>query len=150
MLHSRIAAIRANRTFVRYRLAEIDAGIPEAVHAGKYLSPDHAAQGLVTRISTAIIDVARIDCSDNTILIQRNPCVTECSLVAVRTRDIVLGASLDPLHRAATSFFRCKGANRHLRITGDLDAEAAADIKCLDANSVDGNSEMRRDELYRE
>jgi len=130
------------------RLAEIDAGIPEAVHAGKYLSPDHAAQGLVTRISTAIIDVARIDCSDNAVLIERHPCVTECSLVAVRTRDVVLGASFDPFDGAPTGFFRCKRANRHLRITGDLDAEAAADIKCLDANSVDRDAKMRRDELH--
>src|SRR6266446_9768733 len=87
MLHSRIAAIRANRTFVRYRLAEIDAGIPEAVHAGKHLRPDHAAQWLIARISTTIIDVARINCGDNAVLIERHACVTERSLVAVCARD---------------------------------------------------------------
>src|SRR5713226_2601084 len=150
MLLSLIAAIRANWTFIRYRLAEIDAGIPEAVDAGKNLRPDHAAQGLITWISTTIIDMARINCGDDSILIQRHARVTERPFVAVRTRDVVLGTSLDPLHRAATGFFRCKRANRHLRITGDLDPEAAADIKCLDANPVDWNSEMRRDELYRE
>src|SRR6266436_2706422 len=142
MLHSRIAAIRANRTFVRYRLAEIDAGIPEAVHAGKHLRPDHAAQRLISWIGTAIIDVARVDCGDNTILIQRHPCVTECSLVAVRTRDVVLGASFDPFDRAPTGLSPCERANRHLRITGDLDPEAAADIKCLDENSVDRDAKM--------
>src|SRR5260370_205934 len=58
MVNSGIGAIGANRTFVRYRLAEIDAGIPEAVDAGKHLRPDHAAQGLITRICAAIINVS--------------------------------------------------------------------------------------------
>src|SRR5258708_5706669 len=150
MLHSGIAAVRTNWTFVRYRLAEIDARIPEPIHARKYLRPDHAAQWLITWISPAIIDMARVDRGDHAILIQRNPCVAERPFVAVCTRDVVLGASLDPLHRAAAGFFRCKGTNRHLRITGDLDAKAAANIKRLNADPVDWNAEMRRDELHRE
>src|SRR5260370_19144021 len=51
MLHPRIAAVRTNRAFIRYRLAEIDAGIPEAVDAGKNLGPDYPAQTLITRIA---------------------------------------------------------------------------------------------------
>src|SRR5260370_23487888 len=57
--------------------------------------------------------------------------------------------SLDPLHRAAAGFFRCKGTNRHLRITGDLDAKAAANIKRLNADpeKAGGRSEEHTSEL---
>src|SRR5258708_33998741 len=150
MLDSGIAAVRTNWALVRYRLAEIDACMSEAVYSRKNLRPDHAAQWLITWISPAIIDMARVDCGDKAILIHRNPCAAERPFVAVCTRDVGLGASLAPLHRAAAGFFRCKGTNRHLRITGDLDAKAAANIKRLDADPVDRNAEMRRDELHRE
>src|SRR5260370_29487840 len=103
------------------------------MHGRKYVRPDHAAQWVITWISPAIIDMARVDCGDNAILIQRNPWVAERPFVAVCTRDVVLGASLDPLHRAAPGFFRCKGTNPHLRITGDLDAKTAATNKPLNA-----------------
>ena len=140
VLHPRIAAIRANRTLVRYRLAEIDARIPEAVDAGKNLRPDHAAQWLIARIGTAIINVAGVDCHDDSVFVQSDTRVAECPLVAVCARDVVLGARLDPLHRAAARFFRRQRANRHLRVTGDLDPKAAADVESLNPNPVDGGT----------
>ena len=45
------------------------------------------------------------------------------------------------------AFLRSQGADRHLRIAGDLDAEAATDIGGLDANAVDVNLQMRGQKL---
>src|SRR6266852_5622826 len=105
MLHPRVATVWSHGTFVGYRLAEIDARIPEAVNTRKNLCPDHATEGLIARIGTTIINVARVDRGDDAIFVQCHSRVAEGPLVAVRARDDVLGARLYPLDGAAAGFF---------------------------------------------
>src|SRR6266513_1833574 len=59
MLHAGISAIGTDGAFVGYCLTEINAGILEAIYAGKNLRPDHAPEWLVSRICAAIVDVPR-------------------------------------------------------------------------------------------
>ena len=147
VLHAGVAAIGADRTFVGDRLREIDARILEAINAGKHLRPDHAAQRLVARIGAAVVDVAGREGGDHAVLVEGDSSVAESSLIAVGARSDVLGARFHPLDRASAGFSRGQRAHRHLRIAGDLDAEAAADVGSLDADAVDVHVQMRGQKL---
>ena len=83
MLHARITAIGPHRTFIRNRLREINSCIPEAINAGKNLRPDHAPKRLVTRVAPTIVDMARGNCRNHSILVQRHARIAESALVAV-------------------------------------------------------------------
>ena len=91
-----------------------------------------------------------IDGGDDAILVERDARIAESALVAVGARNHVLGAGFNPLDRASASFPRSQRAHRHLRIAGDLDAEAAADIEGLHADLVDVYVQVRRQELDRQ
>src|SRR5581483_6749815 len=147
MLHARISAIRADRTLVGHRLCEVNARTLEPINSRKYLRPNHAAERLIWRIGSAIVDMARRNSRDHAILVQSNPRVPKGALVAVRARCHVLGPGLHPLDRAASGFLRGQRTYRHLRIAGDLDSEAAADVGCLDANLVYVDVQMRGKKL---
>src|ERR1700751_1739205 len=147
MLHARIATIGAYGTFIRDRLAEIDAGILETVNTREYLGPDHASEWLVAGIGAAIVDVAGRDRGDHAVLVECDPRVAGSALVAVGARGHWLGTRLDPLNRTAAPFSGGEGAYRHLRLAGDLEAKPAADIEGLDANAVDVNVEVRSQKL---
>src|SRR5580698_9569435 len=104
MLHTGVPAVGADGAFVGDGLREINAGILEAIHAGKYLRPNDAAQRFVARIGAAIVNVARGDGSDHTVLVEGDAGVAESSLVAVGARSDVFGPRLHPFHRASVSF----------------------------------------------
>src|SRR5438132_13063553 len=57
VLHPGVSAVWTDGAFVGYCMTEINAGILEAIYAGKNLRPDHAHEWLVCRISGAIVDV---------------------------------------------------------------------------------------------
>ena len=143
MLHARVAAVRTDGTLIGHSLREINACILEPVDSRKDLRPDDAPQRLVTRVGTAVIDVPRSDRGDDAIFIQRNSRITECTLVAVSAGRHVLGAGLDPFNRASSGLLGRQGAHRHLRIAGNLDSEAAANIERLNANAVNVDVEVR-------
>ena len=111
------------------------------------LRPDDAAQRLIARISAAVVDVPRVDGKNDAVLVERDAGVAEGALVAVRARGHVLGARLRPLDGRALSFARSQRADRHLRIVGDLDAEAAANVVCLHAHLVHAQVQRRRQQL---
>src|SRR6267378_5247782 len=147
MLHARIAPIGANWAFVGDGLGEVNACILEAVDTGEDLGPDDASQWFVAWIGSAVVNVARRDRGDHTFVVQRDARVTKSAFVAVSARSHVLGAGFNPLDRTPPGLLRSQRTYSHLRITGDLDAEAAADIEGLDANPVDLHLEMCRQEL---
>src|SRR5215470_4244796 len=150
MLHARISAVWPNRALICHGLGEINAGVLESINARKYLRPNHTAKRLITRIATAIVDVQGSNRSDDAILIERNLRVAERSLIAVGTRGHVLRARLHPLDRASPGFLGSQRADRHLRVTRDLDAEAATDIGGFHANAINMNVQVRSKELNRE
>src|SRR6266853_1406456 len=150
MLHARVSAIGADGTLVGDSLPEIDASVLETIHATENLRPDHATQGLIARIGTTIVDVSRVDGGDDAALVEGYARVAEGALIAVSARNHVLGAGLDPLDGSSTGLFRCQSADRHLRITRDLDAEATTNIERLHPDLIDMNIQMRGQELDRE
>ncbi len=147
MLHARVSAIRADGTLVGDRLREIDARVLEAIDARKNLRPDHAPERLVARKGSAVVVVLGIDGGNDAVLVESDARIAEGAFVAVGARNHVFGASLDPLNGTAAGFLGGQGADRHLRIAGDLDAEAAADVEGLDANAIDVDVQVRREKL---
>src|SRR5713226_7859513 len=147
MLHPRIAAVRADGTLVGDGLREIDTRILETVDAGKDLCPNHATERLVAGIRAAVVDVPRSDPCDNSVPIEGHARVAKRALVPVGAGNVVLRACFDPFHGPSAGLFRCQRARGHLRIGSDFDAEAAADVESLYADAIDGNAEMRREEL---
>src|SRR6202142_2399926 len=137
MLHARISAVRADGAFIRDRLPEINARIPKAINAAKNLRPDHAPKRLIAWISSAVVDVSRVNRRDNAVLVERHAGVAKRSLVSVRARNHVLRAGFHPFDGPTTRLFGSQRAHRHLRVAGDLDAKTAADIESLHANLVD-------------
>ncbi len=141
---TRVAAVRTHRTLVGHHLIHVDAHVLDAIRPGQHLCPDDAAQRLVPRIRSAIIDVPRIDGGDHSILIQRHTRIEKGALVAVRARLHVLGARLRPLHRAAAGLPRRQSAHRHIRIVRDLDSKAATDVKTLHQDLIDAHAAGER------
>src|SRR2546426_11497116 len=97
MLHAGISAIGTDGAFVGYCLTEINAGILEAIYAGKNLRPDHAPEWLVSRICAAIVDVPRDNRSNHAGSIQRNPGVAKRWFIFIRARGHMLSSCFDPL-----------------------------------------------------
>ncbi len=147
VLHARVAAIGAHGTLICDRLRKIYAGVLETVHARENLGPDDATEGLVPGIRSAIVDMPRGDGGNHPVFVEGHTGVAKGAFIAVRAGGIVLGARFDPLNGPATCFFGCERARGHLRITGDFDTEAAADVERLHTNAVDVNAEMRSDKL---
>src|SRR5262250_2343772 len=116
MLHARVATIGADWAFVGDGLSEINACALETINAGKNLRPDDAAQRFVSRISTAIVNVARTDGGDHAVLIERHTRVAEGALVAMSAGSHVLGAGFNPLDCASSGLLRRQRADRHLRV----------------------------------
>src|SRR2546425_12621857 len=106
MLHAGISAIGTDGAFVGYCLTEINAGILEAIYAGKNLRPDHAPEWLVSRICAAIVDVPRDNRSNHAVSFQRNPGVPKSSFFFLRARGHVPGAGFHPPYRVSSCFFR--------------------------------------------
>src|SRR5260370_25292570 len=71
----------------------------------------------------------------------------EGALVAGRGGWRVLGALSPPLPGAPAGLARSQSAHGHVRIIGDLDPEAAADIKTLHQDLIDAHAERRREKL---
>jgi hypothetical protein len=83
MLHARVSAIRADGTFIRDCLAEIDASILESIDPAENLRPDHATQRLIARVSAAVINVARGEGGDDAVFVESDTRVAEGALVAM-------------------------------------------------------------------
>src|ERR1700676_3621856 len=83
MLHARISPIRTDGTLIGDGLPEIDASVLEAIDPTENLRPDHAAQGLIARVGSAVVDVSRVDRRDDAILVEGHACVSKSALVAV-------------------------------------------------------------------
>src|SRR3989442_9461673 len=96
MLHAGISAIGTDGAFVGYCLTEINAGILEAIYAGKNLRPDHAPEWLGSRVCAPIVDVPRDNRSNRAVSIQRNPGVAQNSFISMRARGHVLGTRFPP------------------------------------------------------
>src|SRR5258708_29541401 len=139
VLHARVSAIGAYGTLVGDGLPEIDASVLEPIHATENLRPDHAAQRLIARVGTAVVDVSRVDRRDDAILVEGHACVSKSPLVAVSARNHVLGAGFDPLDGPSTGLFRRQSADRHLRRTRDFDPEAASAVESLNPGLIDMN-----------
>src|SRR5579863_7237305 len=133
MLHTRISAVRADRTFVRHGLREVDAGVLEAIDTRENLRPDHATQRFVSRIRAAVVDMPRLYCRDDAVRIECDERVTKSPLVAMSARRHVLGTCFHPLYRTTTRFLGCQRADRHLRIAGDLDSKTSPDVESFNA-----------------
>ena len=80
-------------------------------------------------------------------LVERDARIEKGALVAMSAGQHVLGARLGPFHGTPAEFARGQRAKSHVRIIGDLDAEAAADIDALQMNLVDAHAERRRKKL---
>ena len=113
------------------------------------MCPNHAAERLIPRKPAAIVNVFRIDCQNNAVLVQRRARVEKHTFVAVRARLHVLDARLDPLHPTPARFARSQSTNRHVRIACNLDPEAAANVETLHVNLVDAHAERRCQKLRR-
>src|SRR5438094_9082191 len=147
VLHPGVSAVWTHRAFVGHSLAEVNARVLESIHPGKDLSPDHAAERFIARISAAIVDVPRDNRSNHAVSIQPNPGVAKSSFISMRARGHVLGARFHPLYRVSSGFLRSHRTDCHLRVAGDLDAKAATDIRGLHANAINVNIKMRREKL---
>src|SRR3981081_2545467 len=147
MLHARIAPIGANWAFVGDCLGKVNACSLKAVDTGKNLGPDDASQRFIAWIGPAIVNVARGDRGDHTLVVQCDACVTKSAFVAMSAGGHVLGARFNPLDGTPPGLLRSQRTYSHLRVAGDLDAEAAADIEGLHPNPVDLHLQMRRQEL---
>src|SRR3989475_12096823 len=81
MLHAGISAIGTDGAFVGYCLTEINAGILEAIYAGKNLRPDHAREWRVVRLCAANIFRPRGNIRNYAIFFQRKPTVWKMSVI---------------------------------------------------------------------
>ena len=147
MLHPRIAAIGPDRTLVAANLRHVEAHIPQAVCAGQNLRPDNAAERFVTRVGATIVHVAGFDGLDDAVFVERDARVEKCALIAVRARQHVLGACLGPLHGPPADFSGSQRAKRHVRIIGDLDAEAATDVYARHVDLINAHAKRRGKKL---
>src|SRR5260370_3674595 len=136
MLHARIASIGANWAFVSDCLGKVNACILEAVDTWENLGPDDASQWFIAGIGSAIVNVARRDRGDHTLLVQCDARVTKSAFVAMSARGHVLGAGFNPLDGTPPALLRSQPTYGHLRLVGDLYADAPPDIEGFEPNPV--------------
>ena len=101
--------------------------MPPAVHAGRHLRPDDAAERLVAQPRAGVVERLRAEAEQRAVGLDRDLGVLEPALVAVRHRHVEVGAPLRPLHRPV-QLAREQAADDELRMRRDLVAEAAADV----------------------
>src|SRR5206468_8333069 len=77
VLHPRVATIRSDRALVRHRLREINANVFQAIDTWYHLCPNHTAERFVTRISSTVVIVMRIDPGNYSVLVERDPSIAE-------------------------------------------------------------------------
>src|SRR5439155_13390999 len=113
--------------------------VPPAVAARRHLRPDDAAERLVARESTAVVDRAYLHPEQYAVLRHRHLDAEERPLVAVRVRHVLVGSPLRPLH-GAVQLAREQAASDVLRMQADLVAERAADVLRHEAELVDAGA----------
>src|SRR5438876_11161589 len=84
VLHPGVSAVWTDGAYVGYCLTEINAGILEAIYAGKNLRRDHAPDRLVVRICAAIVDVARESRGNRAVSVARIPGGPERAVPSMR------------------------------------------------------------------
>ncbi len=136
VLHARVAAVRRDGGLVRRHLSELDANVAPAVHAGRHLRPDDAAERLVAQPGAGVVERLRPEPEQGAVVLDGHLGLEEPALVAVRHRHVEVGAPLRPLHGAAELASE-QAAHDELRMGCDLVAEAAADVLCDEAELVE-------------
>ena len=147
LLHARIPAVRHDRARVRDSLREVDTHVAQAIRRRQHLRPDHAAERLVARVRTAVVDMPRAHGGEDTIRIQRNLGVEVGAFVAMTRGEHVLRANLRPLHAPAVAFLRRERGQRHIDVVPDLVAETAADVVRADSNTLGRHAQTRSKQL---
>ena len=114
-----------------------------AVHPGRDLRPDDAAERLVARERPAVVERPHLEAGHLAVGLHRDLDVEERALVAVSVRRVLVGAPLRPLDRAP-ELPRQEAEHDVLRVQADLVAEAAADVLRDEAELVDPGAERGR------
>ena len=127
VLHARVAAVRRAGRLVRHHLRELDADVAPAVAPGRHLRPDDAAERLVAEVRAGVVERLRPEAEHRAVRLDRHLGVLEPALVAVRHRQVEVGAPLGPLDWPVELAGE-QAAGDELRVRGDLVAEAAADV----------------------
>ena len=136
VLHPRVAAVRRHRRLVRRHLREVDADVLPLVHPGRDLRPDDAAERLVAEVGAGVVERLRSEAEQRAVVLDGDLGLVEPALVAVRHREVEVGAPLGPLDRPV-QLAREQAAGDELRMRRDLVAEAAADVLRDEAELVE-------------
>ena len=110
---------------------------------GRDLRPDDAAERLVARECSAVVERLHLEAGHRAVLHDADLDVEEPALVAVGVRRVLVGAPLGPLDGAA-ELPRQQAEHDVLRVQADLVAEAAADVVGDEAKLVDPGAQCRR------
>ncbi len=113
-----------------------------AVHPRRDLRPDHAAERLVAEPGAGVVERLGAEAEQRPVVLDRDLGVLEPALVAVRHREVEVGAPLRPLHRPV-ELAREQAADHELRMRRDLVAEAAADVLRDEAELVEPDPHRR-------
>ena len=140
VLHARVAAVGRHGRLVRDDLRVLDADVAPAVHAGRDLHPDRAAERLVAQEGAGVVERLAAEAEHLAVGLDRHLDVLEPALVAVRHRLVEVGARLRPLHRPV-ELARQQAAGDELRVRRDLVAEAAADVLRDHAQLVEADAD---------
>ena len=142
VLHARVTAVRGDGRLVRRHLRELELDVAPAVHPGSHLRPDHAAERLVAQPRAGVVERLGPEAEQRAVVLDGDLGVPEPALVAVRHREVEVGAPLRPLHRPL-ELARQQAADDELRMRGDLVAEAAADVLRDEAELVEPHLHRR-------
>ncbi len=142
MLHARVAAVRRDGRLVRRDLREVELDVAPAVHPRRDLRPDHAAEGLVPQPGAGVVERLGPESEQCPVVLDGHLGVAEPALVAVRHREVEVGAPLRPLHRPV-ELAREQAADDELRVRRDLVAETAADVLGDEAELVEPHLHRR-------
>ena len=142
LLHARVAAVRRHRALVGHDLREVDADVAPAVQAGRDLRPDDAAERLVARERSAVVQRLHLEAEHRAVVLDGDLDVVEPALVPVRVRRVLVGAPLRPLDRPLQLAGE-QAARGQIRVRRDLVPEAAADVLGDEAELVERHAQRR-------
>ena len=142
LLHARVAAVRRHRALVGHDLREVDADVAPAVQAGRDLGPDDAAERLVAREGSAVVERLHLEAQHRAVVLDGDLDVVEPALVPVRIRGVLVGAPLGPLDRPLQLAGE-QAAGGQIGVRRDLVPEAAADVLGDEAELVERDAQRR-------
>ena len=149
LLHARVTAVRRARRLVRHHLREVETKVAPAVHPGRDLRPDDAAERLVAEVRARVVERLRPERRHRAVGHHRDLGIEEPALVSVGHRLVEVRPPLGPLHRAPE--LAGEQAERHeLRVRRDLVPERAPDVLGDHAQLVGSHPERGRHHDRRE